>query len=98
MRDAVRETAAKSANGLAVLFILFLVLAGSLGLFASGVRNDELGRILGGVLGLMTALVCLAGLFMVEPNQGRVLTLFGAYRGSERRAGLRWANPFYGKR
>jgi regulator of protease activity HflC (stomatin/prohibitin superfamily) len=38
------------------------------------------------------------GLFMVEPNQARVLTLFGDYRGSERRPGLRWANPFYGKR
>jgi regulator of protease activity HflC (stomatin/prohibitin superfamily) len=35
---------------------------------------------------------------MVEPNQARVLTLFGAYRGSERSPGLRWANPFFGKR
>jgi regulator of protease activity HflC (stomatin/prohibitin superfamily) len=35
---------------------------------------------------------------MVEPNQGKVLTLFGAYRGTERRAGLRWANPFFGKK
>jgi regulator of protease activity HflC (stomatin/prohibitin superfamily) len=40
-------------------------------------------------------LVLMFGVFMVEPNQGRVLTLFGDYRGTERRPGLRWANPFY---
>lgn len=33
--------------------------------------------------------------FMVQPNQAAVLTLFGDYRGSDRTAGLRVANPFY---
>jgi regulator of protease activity HflC (stomatin/prohibitin superfamily) len=43
-------------------------------------------------------LVCLGGFFMVNPNEGRVLQLFGAYRGTARTPGLRWANPFYTKR
>ena len=43
-------------------------------------------------------LVCLAGFFMVHPNQARVLTLFGTYVGSARETGLRWANPFYAKK
>jgi regulator of protease activity HflC (stomatin/prohibitin superfamily) len=34
---------------------------------------------------------------MNAPNQGVVLTLFGAYRGTAREPGLRWANPFYAK-
>ncbi len=42
-------------------------------------------------------LVCLAGFFMVHPNQAKVLTLFGTYVGSVRETGLRWANPFYSK-
>lgn len=43
-------------------------------------------------------LFCWFGLFMVQPNQGVVLQLFGRYVGSVRDAGLRWANPFYSKR
>jgi len=35
---------------------------------------------------------------MVQPNQSRVLTLFGSYVGSAREPGLRWANPFYAKK
>ncbi len=38
------------------------------------------------------------GFFMVDPNEARVIQLFGAYVGTARDAGLRWANPFYTKR
>ncbi|WP_370191731.1 SPFH domain-containing protein [Qipengyuania sp.] len=38
-----------------------------------------------------------AGFFMIQPNQAVVLTLFGAYRGTERREGLRWVWPWMGK-
>ena len=38
------------------------------------------------------------GLFTVNPNQGRVLQLFGAYRGTARVPGLRWNNPFFKRR
>jgi regulator of protease activity HflC (stomatin/prohibitin superfamily) len=38
------------------------------------------------------------GLFMVNPNEGRVLQLFGGYVGTVREPGLRWANPLYAKR
>jgi regulator of protease activity HflC (stomatin/prohibitin superfamily) len=47
---------------------------------------------------LATALVCLGGFFVVNPNEGRVLQLFGAYRGTVKDPGLRWANPFLSKR
>ena len=40
----------------------------------------------------------LAGLFIVNPNEGKVLQLFGSYKGTEKIPGLRWANPFYSKR
>jgi len=48
------------------------------------------------IFGLLV-LVCWIGFFMVAPNQGRVLQLFGKYVGSERNEGLRWANPLYMK-
>jgi regulator of protease activity HflC (stomatin/prohibitin superfamily) len=46
----------------------------------------------------VVSLVCLCGLFVVHPNQGVVLQLFGAYAYTAKNPGLRWANPFYSKR
>lgn len=49
-----------------------------------------------GFLGIIV-FICWFGFFMVAPNQGRVMQLFGKYVGSEMREGLRWANPLYMK-
>ncbi len=49
------------------------------------------------MLGLVAVIICLKGFFMVQPNQAKVLQLFGTYVGSVRQTGLRWANPFYSK-
>jgi regulator of protease activity HflC (stomatin/prohibitin superfamily) len=46
----------------------------------------------------VVSLISLFGFFVVNPNQGRVLQLFGGYVGTCRAEGLRWANPFYTKR
>ena len=43
-------------------------------------------------------LVLLAGLYMLQPNEAAILTLFGEYTGTDRQEGLRWANPLAGKR
>src|ERR1700741_2693365 len=51
----------------------------------------------GGVIGLLAAL-CHIGLYMVEPNQAAVLSLFGKYVGTVKDNGLRWNNPFYSKK
>ncbi len=37
----------------------------------------------------------IAGLYMLQPNEGGILTLFGNYRGTDRSSGLRWCFPFY---
>jgi regulator of protease activity HflC (stomatin/prohibitin superfamily) len=49
-------------------------------------------------IGLLVVTFLLAGLFVVNPNEGRVLQLFGDYAGTVRTDGLRWANPFYTKK
>ncbi|WP_341501371.1 SPFH domain-containing protein [Gallaecimonas sp. GXIMD4217] len=49
------------------------------------------------VIALVVELVCLAGFFMVAPNEAKVLQLFGAYTGTVVAPGLRWANPLYSK-
>jgi hypothetical protein len=72
--------------------------------FTWAVPLGQLGQI-GLVVGLIVFLlakislfVCLRGLFVVNPNEAKVLQLFGAYAGTVKTPGLRWANPFYQRR
>ena len=53
-----------------------------------------IGSVLFGVSGVLGLFGCVG----VGPNQARVLTLFGEYRGSVRESGFFWVNPFYNKR
>jgi regulator of protease activity HflC (stomatin/prohibitin superfamily) len=64
----------------------------------SSVRADDGGVAIAWALLFALSALGLAGLFTVAPNEARVLQLFGAYRGSVRDEGLRWANPFYTKK
>jgi regulator of protease activity HflC (stomatin/prohibitin superfamily) len=47
-----------------------------------------------GVLGVLKAIVLAIGFFVVNPNESRVLLLFGRYRGTVRAVGFHWTNPF----
>ena len=49
-------------------------------------------------LGTLVLILLWCGFFMVQPNNGVVLQLFGRYVGTARDAGLKWANPFYSKK
>ena len=51
-----------------------------------------------GAILLLAAILTLSGLFTVQPNEGKVLTLFGKYVGTVRESGLFWANPFLTKK
>ena len=50
------------------------------------------------LLALVVVIPMFAGFFVVNPNEARVLTLFGKYTGSVKRDGFHWANPLYRKR
>lgn len=43
------------------------------------------------------AILIMVGLFTLQPNEARVLILFGSYKGTVRRSGFHWANPFYAR-
>ena len=88
------ETAASTTSGYPMLVVLpVTVLTGVAGAaLLSGVAIKILSLIVA-----ILALICLAGFYMVAPNEGRVLQLFGQYVGTDRALGLRWANPFYSK-
>jgi regulator of protease activity HflC (stomatin/prohibitin superfamily) len=50
------------------------------------------------IVGLLFCGFLLLGLFVVNPNEGEVLQLFGKYVGTARVPGLRFANPLYAKK
>lgn len=47
------------------------------------------------IISLALCIACLPGFFMVQPNQGKVMTLFGSYVGTVRKNGLQWTIPFF---
>ena len=86
-----------SANGYGALVVL-LGLAGAFVFgMTQGVTKGSPLMAFAMICGGFGALLLLKGLFVVNPNEGRVLQLFGSYVGTVRDPGLRWTNPFYSK-
>lgn len=93
-----REIPRKGTPGLLAL-ILFLAFAAIAmwRIIESAKAELPAGALLWAAV-LIVAIIGLSGLFTVQPNDGKVLTLFGKYMGTVRDQGLWWANPFYGKK
>jgi len=95
-----RERIVTVANGWVMLPLLLVLVLGDIGLFiysiAAGKADQPLVLPLVLSLLLLPALiVTMTGLFTLQPNEARVLVLFGAYKGTVRTAGFHWGNPFY---
>ena len=88
-----RERSVMSGVGM-LLFLVAVLIAAAVG-FVYGVTIENLPTILVGAVTWVVAAFLLRGLFTVNPNEARVLQLFGAYAGTVKTPGLRWSNPFY---
>ncbi len=94
----IREVTRKATNGIFALLILLLMAVLSVAVLASGANEENVIKgVLGTLLGLAT-LIGLTGLFAIQPNNAKALTLFGKYKGSVREPGLWWINPFMAKK
>ena len=83
---------------LALLFLGGYLVYTTIHTAATGQGPFSATRVLSG-LGLeILAVLLLTGHFTLQPNQARVLILFGAYHGTVRMSGFHWANPFYARR
>lgn len=83
------EARYRSLNGYAMVLaaVVFLAMGGF-------VLARQLAPVYIGVLFVLAGAALLPGLYMLQPNEGIVLTLFGKYQGTDRSEGLRWTNPF----
>ncbi len=91
-----REFTGGGANGFLMLAILFFVIIfGLFGMIAAASGNPF--QLLVTVASSLAFLFIMPGFYKIQPNEAAAITLFGAYRGSDRTPGLRWTWPWMGK-
>ncbi|MBM3768801.1 MAG: SPFH domain-containing protein [Acidobacteria bacterium] len=95
----IREKPIATSNGVGVSIVMVIVLAALVwaishvgGTYPRGA--EKFFTIAAMVACILVDLLFSIGFFAVEPNTGVVITMFGSYRGTERRPGLHWINPF----
>ena len=94
----VQEIPRKAASGAFILLALLVALVADVLLFVFGIVNGSAVVIIGTVVAFLVFLFLFFGVFVVNPNEARVLQLFGRYVGTVSDHGLRWANPLFSKK
>jgi regulator of protease activity HflC (stomatin/prohibitin superfamily) len=102
-QPTTHEFETRAIPGFPMLFINLLWLPASLWLLIGSVAAAQAQTgsnpwvIPLALLALVAGLLSLFGYFTLQPNQARVLILFGSYKGTVRKSGFHWANPFYSR-
>jgi regulator of protease activity HflC (stomatin/prohibitin superfamily) len=104
VKSASNENPTGAVNGWAMLFVNLALLLGAAVWVASLVvhaaRTGDTSmfwQLVPSILLEILAIILLGGHFTLQPNEARVLILFGAYKGTVRTSGFWWANPFYAR-
>ena len=107
--DVSKENTIQTTSGWPVLPVPFVLILGGLALTIwlamcldqAGRSNEPIGGLVASlivsILAIPAGLITLAGFFTLQPNEARVLLLFGHYRGTVRDSGFHWTNPFMSK-
>jgi regulator of protease activity HflC (stomatin/prohibitin superfamily) len=94
----IRERENAALPGLPILIGGIGLIVVSVYEFITGVREPSTAAVIWSSILFVVATVLLIGLFVVNPNEAKVLQFFGSYAGTVKRPGLRWANPLYTKK
>lgn len=98
-----QERPDSTLSGWSMLLFTLLLKAGGITLIIRAIIQGNRYEpfvipLVAGLLMLLASLISWGGFFSLQPNESRVLILFGAYKGTARRSGFHWVNPFYSKR
>jgi SPFH domain / Band 7 family len=94
----IREREYPALPGLPIFLGLIAALGVNLWALIRTADEASVPVIIALALGLALWALLMAGVFVVNPNEAKVLQFFGDYVGSARTPGLRWANPLYTKK
>jgi len=97
-----RERTVKVHNGWVMLPLWIALLLGNIGLLIYSIAAGVSGTghpfevpLVAALALLPVSITLLIGFFTLEPNEARVLILFGSYKGTVRESGFHWGNPLY---
>ncbi len=105
-RNSNSEREITAWNGWFMLVVNVLIVLGAVVFFVLTIRAAARGeiapfwlcvRLLSWVVWLVGGISAFFGYFTLQPNEARVLILFGSYKGTVRKSGFHWANPFYAR-
>jgi hypothetical protein len=96
-QSASLEHITRAANGWAMLLFSVALLVAASFLIQFNAPPESPVHFLGALIAAI-GLASLFGFFTLQPNEARVLILFGAYKGTVRNSGFHWANPLYARK
>ena len=94
----IREREIRPLSGVFMLLFLVALAFVLVVLFVGAAEAHQAWPAVGWALAWCLDLLCLNGLFVVNPNEAKVVQLFGRYVGTVRDPGFKWVNPFCTKR
>jgi regulator of protease activity HflC (stomatin/prohibitin superfamily) len=92
-----QETIRQPVSGYGMLALALVSIALAIFSLVRGIQTEDPVWVAALVPLALIGVLVLVGLFIVNPNDARVLVLFGTYKGTVKRNGFWWANPFYSK-
>jgi regulator of protease activity HflC (stomatin/prohibitin superfamily) len=90
---ATSEREASTTSGYVLAIVLLLAIladAYAISRLPGGPRATEIAII---IIATIVFILVMPGFYMLQPNQAVAITLFGDYRGTDRKTGLRWTWP-----
>ncbi len=90
----LREKPITTLPGALVLVVILAVFFGSIAWIVQLARLDQPAMVWLPILLIVLDAISIAGLFIVNPNDGKAVLLFGNYLGTVRTPGFHWVNPF----
>ncbi|MEZ4387840.1 MAG: SPFH domain-containing protein [Candidatus Krumholzibacteriia bacterium] len=92
------EKTLRAQTGWGWLGLNLIVYAASVILLIEAIGSRDGAMLVASLVMLVANIIVSSGFFIVNPNEAAVILLFGAYRGTCKANGFRWANPFFTKR
>jgi len=92
------EKEIKGISGWLMFFVLLAVMGGSIRMLVFAAQGEQVVMILAWILVITLDAICWAGFTIVNPNESKVVQLFGVYKGSIKEQGWWWLNPLTSRR
>jgi len=93
-----RESVRSALPGYPMILLSLLLAAAAIASLVRAAGTPSAALVFTGLAAIVASIFIAAGLFIVNPNDARVLVLFGTYKGTVKGNGFYWANPFLVKR